>query len=127
MEEYEGLAILATNLKANLDESFTRRLSFTVHFPFPDHASRRLIWEKIWPAEAVLDREVDLDILARQFKLSGGNIKNVALAAAFLAAEDGSAVTVSHLLHATGREYQKLGKPLNPDQLILNAYEEVPA
>lgn len=127
MEEYEGLAILATNLKANLDESFTRRLSFTVHFPFPDHASRRLIWEKIWPAEAVLDREVDLDVLARQFKLSGGNIKNVALAAAFLAAEDGSAVTVSHLLHATGREYQKLGKPLNPDQLILNAYEEVPA
>lgn len=127
MEEYEGLAILATNLKANLDESFTRRLAFTVHFPFPDHASRRLIWKKIWPNEVVLDPEVDLDALARQFKLSGGNIKNVALAAAFLAAEDESAVTPAHLLHATAREYQKLGKPLGPDQLVLNAYEEVPA
>ncbi|MCM3870559.1 MAG: AAA family ATPase [Pyrinomonadaceae bacterium] len=127
MEEYEGLAILATNLKANLDESFTRRLAFTVHFPFPDHASRRLIWEKIWPAEVVLDNEVDLDCLSRQFKLSGGNIKNVALAAAFLAAEDETPVTVAHLLHATGREYQKLGKPLSPDQMVLNAYEEVPA
>ena len=127
MEEYEGLAILATNLKANLDESFTRRLAFTVHFPFPDHASRRLIWQKIWPTEVVLDNEVDLDCLARQFKLSGGNIKNVALAAAFLAAEDESPVTVAHLLHATGREYQKLGKPLSPEQLVLNAFEEVPA
>ena len=127
MEEYEGLAILATNLKANLDESFTRRLAFTVHFPFPDHASRRLIWEKIWPTEVVLGNEVDLDCLARQFKLSGGNIKNVALAAAFLAAEDETPVTVAHLLHATGREYQKLGKPLGPDQLVLNACEEVPA
>jgi SpoVK/Ycf46/Vps4 family AAA+-type ATPase len=127
MEEYEGLAILATNLKANLDESFTRRLAFTVHFPFPDHASRSLIWEKIWPTEISLDPEVNLDSMARQFKLSGGNIKNVALAAAFLAAEDDSSVTVSHLLHAVAREYQKLGKPLNPDQLILNAYEEVPA
>jgi len=69
MEEYEGLAILATNLKANLDESFTRRLAFTVHFPFPDEASRRCIWEKIWPLEMSLDADVDMDCLARQFKL----------------------------------------------------------
>jgi len=125
MEEYEGLAILATNLKANLDESFTRRLAFTVHFPFPDEASRRCIWEKIWPLEMSLDADVDMDCLARQFKLSGGNIKNIALASAFLAAEDRSPVTMAHLMHATGREYQKLGKPFSPQELVPQASQEV--
>jgi SpoVK/Ycf46/Vps4 family AAA+-type ATPase len=117
MEEYEGLAILATNLKANLDEAFTRRLAFTIHFPFPDEASRLRIWRGIWPASMSLDSGVDLEFLARQFKLSGGNIKNIALSAAFLAAESNTLVTMSHLLHATGREFQKLGKPLGGDQL----------
>lgn len=117
MEEYEGIAILATNLRQNLDESFVRRLTFTVHFPAPDEASRRRIWEKIWPAETPRDADLDLDFLGRQFKLSGGNIKNVALAAAFLAAEDDSAVTMAHLVRATRREYQKLGKPLTEAEL----------
>ena len=125
MEEYEGLAILATNLKANLDESFTRRLAFTIHFPFPDEADRRRIWRGIWPVQIELDKSVDLDFLAGRFKLSGGNIKNIALAAAFLAASDGGRVTMSHLLHATRREYQKLGKPLGADELITNVVEEV--
>lgn len=117
MEEYEGIAILATNLRQNLDESFVRRLTFTVHFPAPDEASRRRIWEKIWPAEMPRHADLDLDFLAHQFKLSGGNIKNVALAAAFLAAEDDSAVTMAHLVRATRREYQKLGKPLTEAEL----------
>ncbi|MFY9608508.1 MAG: AAA family ATPase, partial [Blastocatellia bacterium] len=117
MEEYQGLAILATNLKANLDESFTRRLAFTTHFPFPDEASRLLIWRRIWPPELRVDVGVDFEFLSAQFKLSGGNIKNVALGAAFLAASDGGRVMMSHLLHATRREYQKLGKPLAGDQL----------
>lgn len=117
MEEYEGIAILATNLRQNLDESFVRRLTFTVHFPAPDEASRRRIWAKIWPAQTPRDADLDLDFLARQFKLSGGNIKNVALAAAFLAAEDDSAVTMAHLVRATRREYQKLGKPLTEAEL----------
>ena len=117
MEEYEGVAILATNLKANLDESFTRRLSFTVHFPFPDEASRQLIWKGIWPAAVTLDDGVDLSRLSRQFKLSGGNIKNVALGAAFLAAADGGSVTMEHLLRSTSREFQKLGKPLSEAEL----------
>jgi hypothetical protein len=116
MEEYQGLAILATNLKANLDESFTRRLAFTIHFPFPDEASRLLIWRGIWPHELDVDEGVDLQFLSHQFKLSGGNIKNVALGAAFFAAGDGGRVTMSHLLHATRREYQKLGKPLSDEQ-----------
>jgi ATP-dependent 26S proteasome regulatory subunit len=117
MEEYEGLAILATNLKANLDEAFTRRLAFTIHFPFPDEESRFRIWQGIWPSRIELSEDVDLAFLANRFKLSGGNIKNIALAAAFLAAEKNQSVRMNHLLHATRREYQKLGKPLAADQL----------
>jgi AAA+ superfamily predicted ATPase len=110
MEDYEGVAILATNLRQNLDEAFVRRLAFSIHFPFPDEADRRRIWDGIWPDGISLAKDVDLDLLARQFKLSGGNIKNIALAAAFLAAADGGIVNMSHLLHATRREFQKLGK-----------------
>ena len=125
MEEYEGLAILATNLRANLDEAFTRRLAFTIQFPFPDEMSRLRIWQGIWPERIRLAADVDLDFLARQFKLSGGNIKNIARAAAFLAAEDEGQVTMAHLLRATRREYQKLGKLLGADQLGPYAFEEV--
>ena len=117
MEQFDGIAILTTNLRRNLDEGFTRRLTFTVHFPFPDGASRRRIWAGIWPAATPLADDVDLDFLARQFKLSGGNIKNIALAAAFLAAEDSSSVMMDHLLQATRREYQKMGKMLSDDEL----------
>ena len=95
MEEYDGVAILATNLRSNLDEAFVRRLAFTVHFPFPDEADRRRIWRGIWPAATPLAADVDLDFLAAQFKLSGGNIKNIALAAAFLAAADGRPVAMA--------------------------------
>jgi len=117
MEEYEGVAILATNLKANLDESFTRRLAFTIHFPFPDESSRLLIWKGIWPRAIALDDSVDFEWLSHRFKLSGGNIKNIALGAAFLAASNGGSVTMSNVIHATHREYQKLGKPLTPSEL----------
>ena len=110
MEDYEGVAILATNLRQNLDEAFVRRLAFSINFPFPDEADRRRIWSGIWPDGMSFANNVDFDLLARQFKLSGGNIKNVALAAAFLAAADGGIVNMSHLLHAIRREFQKLGK-----------------
>ena len=117
MEMYDGVAILATNLRQNLDESFVRRLAFTVHFPFPDAAQRRLIWERIWPAETPRDEAIDFEALAVKFKLSGGNIKNVALAAAFLAAEDSGCVSMRHLLTAVEREFQKMGKPFTDEQL----------
>jgi SpoVK/Ycf46/Vps4 family AAA+-type ATPase len=113
MEEYDGIAILAPNLRQNLDDAFMRRLAFTVHFPFPDEASRRQIWTGIWPAETPLDGDIDHDFLARQYKLSGGNIKNIALASAFLAAEDEKPVTMAHLFQATRREHQKMGKTLS--------------
>jgi SpoVK/Ycf46/Vps4 family AAA+-type ATPase len=117
MEEYEGVAILATNLRQNVDESFLRRLAFTIHFPFPDEAERRRIWARIWPPETPRGEDVDLDLLAREFRFAGGNIKNVALAAAFGAAQDGGCVTMNHVLHATRREYQKLGKALAVEQV----------
>ena len=117
MEEYDGITILATNLRQNLDESFLRRLAFTVHFPFPDEVSRRRIWAGIWPTEVPLANDVDLDFPAHQFKLSGGNIKNIALAAAFLAAADGGSVMMEHVLQATRREYQKMGKFLTDAEL----------
>ena len=86
MEEYEGIAILATNLRQNMDEAFIRRLHFVVDFPFPDEADRRRIWAAIFPPEAPLAPTVDLDRLAREVRLSGGRIRNIALAAAFQAA-----------------------------------------
>jgi AAA+ superfamily predicted ATPase len=119
MEEYDGVAILATNLRQNLDESFIRRIAFTVHFPFPDEASRLDIWRTVWPLETPLADDVDLGLLAGTFKLAGGNIKNIAIAAAFLAAEDGQVVTMAGLLHATRREYQKLGKALSETELAI--------
>lgn len=112
MEAYEGVSLLATNLRQNMDEAFLRRLAFIINFPFPDAESRRRIWQGIWPAQISFAGDVDLDRMAQQFKLSGGNIKNIALAAAFHAADDGGCVSMAHLLLATRREYQKIGKVL---------------
>lgn len=117
IDAYQGTAILATNLRQNMDEAFLRRLAFTVNFPFPDEANRRCIWQKIWPAETPVGEDVDFNDLAKRFKLTGGNIKNIALAAAFLAASDGGVVTKDHLFHATGREFEKMGKALSRIEL----------
>ena len=117
MEEYEGVVILATNLRKNLDEAFMRRLHVTVEFPLPDLADRRRIWEQIWPAATPRDPDLDLEFLARQIEVAGGSIRNIALASAFLAAADGGVVTMAHLLRATHREYQKMGKVLTATDL----------
>jgi ATP-dependent 26S proteasome regulatory subunit len=110
MDEYEGVVILATNLRKNMDDAFVRRMHFTVEFPFPTEADRCRIWEQIWPAETPRSTELDLAFMARRFEIAGGNIRNIAVAAAFLAADDGQAVDMRHLLHATQREYQKMGQ-----------------
>jgi AAA+ superfamily predicted ATPase len=112
MEQFNGLAILATNLKQNLDDAFARRLTFTVNFPFPEEAERRRLWEQMWPAHAPCGDDIDLGWFAREFRLSGGNIRNTVVAAVHLAAASGQAISREHLLHATRREYQKLGKNL---------------
>jgi SpoVK/Ycf46/Vps4 family AAA+-type ATPase len=110
MEEYDGMAILATNFHKNMDEAFVRRIHVTVDFPFPDVGNRLSIWEKIWPAETPRDPALDLAFMARRFEIAGGSIRNIALAAAFLAADDGQVVDMGHLIRATQREYQKMGK-----------------
>jgi SpoVK/Ycf46/Vps4 family AAA+-type ATPase len=110
MDEYEGIVILATNLRKNMDEAFARRMHYTLEFPIPEEADRYRIWESIFPKETPLAKEADLKFMARQFKITGGNIKNIALNAAFLAANDGGSVKMEHLIRATRREYQKTGK-----------------
>jgi ATPase family associated with various cellular activities (AAA) len=116
MEEYDGVVILATNLRKNMDEAFVRRLQFTVEFPFPDEKDRRRIWKGVWPDDTPRDPALDIDFMARRFEIAGGSIRNIALAAAFLAADDGNVVTMSHLMHATKREFQKMGKVVTEGQ-----------
>ena len=110
MEAYRGLAILTTNFRTALDESFLRRLRFVVDFPFPTAAQRAEIWRRIFPEETPT-AQLDVDRLA-QLSLPGGNVRNIALNAAFFAAEAGSPVDMSHVLRAARAEYAKLEKPL---------------
>jgi SpoVK/Ycf46/Vps4 family AAA+-type ATPase len=110
MEEYDGIVILATNLQKNLDEAFVRRLHYNIEFPMPEESDRLRIWKQVFPQEAPLAGDIDLDFMARQFKISGGNIKNIALGAAFLAASNGGLVKMDHLIRSTRREFQKMGK-----------------
>jgi hypothetical protein len=118
MEEYGGVAILSTNLRGNLDAAFMRRLSFTIHFPLPDVDSRRRIWQQVWPDGVPRAHDLALDLVATHFTISGGHIRNIALASAYLAASDGGVVTMRHVLAATAREYQKLGKALGNGELV---------
>ena len=110
MEEYQGAVILATNLHKNMDEAFVRRMHFTVEFPLPGEQDRLRIWQAIWPPATPRGPDLDLALMARRFDLAGGHIRNIAVAAAFLAAADGGAVRMDHVLQATRREYHKLGK-----------------
>lgn len=109
-EEYSGLVILASNVKKNMDEAFVRRLHFTVDFPFPEEAERLEIWRRTFPAEAPCASDIDLPFLARKLRIAGGNIRNVILAAAFLAAEEGSPIAMRHLVKGATYEFQKMGK-----------------
>jgi len=110
MEEYEGVVILATNLRQNMDEAFTRRIRFIVEFPFPEAESRARIWRTLFPPEAPLSVDIDFGFLAREFPVAGGSIKNIVLNAAFLAAADGGTIDRRHILQGTRREFEKIGK-----------------
>ena len=111
MERYDGVTILATNLRANLDDAFTRRLHFAIDFPFPDEAQRLLMWQTLFPRGAPCTGELDFARLARQHKVTGGVIRNIVVNACYLAADSKEGgVTQAHLLHATRRELQKMGR-----------------
>jgi len=115
MEAYRGLAILTTNMKEALDPSFLRRLRFVVQFPFPGQAQRAEIWRKIFPAKTPTD-SLDIERLSR-LSISGGNIRSIALNAAFTAAGADEPVRMNHLLSAARLEYEKLEKPLTEVEL----------
>jgi len=110
MEAYRGLAILTTNMKKALDNAFLRRIRFIVQFPFPDAAQRTEIWRRVFPAETPTEG-LEAGKLA-QLNVAGGNIRNIALNAAFLAADAGQPVGMAHILQAAHSEYAKLEKPL---------------
>jgi len=117
MEQYGGVTILASNLRQNIDEAFVRRLGFIVQFAFPDEAQRQRIWSAVWPEEAPRHSDIGLHELAAGLKLSGGAIRNVALGAAFLAAQQAS-VDRACMLRAARREYAKTGQnfPLDANE-----------
>jgi SpoVK/Ycf46/Vps4 family AAA+-type ATPase len=119
MENYNGVAILATNLRANLDEAFTRRLQFIINFPFPDEEYRLRIWQVLIPPDLPRADDLDLETMAKRFKLAGGSIRNIIVSAAYLAAADGGRVSMQHLLHGAKREIQKMGKLLHEADFVL--------
>jgi hypothetical protein len=115
MEAYQGLAILTSNLKTNLDQAFLRRLRFIVPFPFPDEEARSQIWRRMFPAQTPT-QGLDFARLG-QLKVAGGNIYNIALNTAFLAAQENQPVTMAHIEQAAQQDYLKLEKLLTLEEL----------
>jgi SpoVK/Ycf46/Vps4 family AAA+-type ATPase len=115
VETYRGLAILTTNLKSALDTAFLRRIRFVVNFPFPDATLRDAIWRGVFPA-ATPTAGLQFERLA-QLNVAGGNIRNIALQAAFLAAGEDEAVGMRHILYAARAEYAKLERTLTDTEI----------
>ena len=111
IDQFDGaVVILSTNFRSNLDTALTRRLRYIVEFPFPEEEHRERIWRGVFPDDVTLGADVDFGFLARQFKLAGGNIRNIALNGAFLAASGDGCIGMKQLILATRRELQKAGK-----------------
>ncbi len=110
METFDGIAVLATNLRANLDEAFTRRLDVIVDFPLPDVELRRQLWDRCLGSRMPRGTDLDLGFLAEAFELAGGHIRSAAVTGAYLAAEAGRPVAMGDLVGAVAREYRKLGR-----------------
>lgn len=110
MESFDGIAILTSNLRANVDEAFTRRLDAVVDFPMPDEEHRRRLWDRCLGTALPRAGDLDLDFCARAFELPGGNIRSIVLTAAYFAASGNRAVTMADLVRAVHREYRKLGR-----------------
>jgi SpoVK/Ycf46/Vps4 family AAA+-type ATPase len=115
MEAYRGLAILTTNRKNALDQAFLRRIRFVIEFPFPEAAQRAEIWRRVFP-QLTPTEDLRIDRLAR-LNAAGGHIRNIAMGAAFLAADADEPVRMCHLLSATRLEFAKLEKPLTEAEI----------
>ncbi|MDR3698759.1 MAG: ATP-binding protein [Candidatus Sulfopaludibacter sp.] len=116
MEEHAGTTVLATNRMGDMDEAFTRRFHFILDFPMPRPPERRRIWEGMLPRDAARDAGLDLDKLARDYEISGGEIRNSVLSAAFLAANEGVPIGMRHLKRGLRRELLKTGRVLDSRQ-----------
>jgi hypothetical protein len=112
IEQYNGITVLATNLRGNLDPAFSRRMHFVIHFPDPDETIRRLLWEKLLALAGPLDADdpIDLDHLAAVIELAGGDLRNIVLASTYDAAVNGGRVGSRHIVAAARREYAKMGR-----------------
>ena len=110
LDAYPGIAILTSNLASSMDEAFARRLSFRIHFPAPDAASRARLWRTLLPKTAPVANDVDFDALGAEFELTGGHIRNVVLRAAVLAAEADQPIGKAHLVAAARTEYRGMGR-----------------
>ncbi|MFE5923822.1 AAA family ATPase [Streptomyces sp. NPDC056468] len=110
VEEHDGIVVLATNLRRNMDDAFTRRLRYIVEFPFPEADSRQRIWQALFPPAAPLAPDIDFAQLAKELPVAGGSIKNIVLNAACLASADGGAISRHHVLQAAKGEFEKIGK-----------------
>ena len=111
METYEGLAILTTNLRQNLDAAFLRRLRFIIDFPRPDAGAREEIWRRCLPEKSHKLDDAAFRLLARKIELTGGHIRQITLRAAFVAAAAGKLIGFEHIVYATNAEFAKLGRP----------------
>jgi hypothetical protein len=110
LEDHDGVVILASNLKRNIDDAFARRLHYVVDFPQPDAAQREQLWRGMFPTQAPREPDIDYAFLARQFELAGGDIRNVVLDAAFLSANAGKRIGMPQLVQALSRQMTKQGK-----------------
>jgi len=122
LEKFEGIAILATNLRDNIDGAFVRRLEFVVEFEEPGREERYRLWAGHVPKDAPLATDVNLYTLAALYPVVGGAIRNAAVAAAFLAAADGTPIAMTHFIHAIRREYEKAGRafPAVPQGIVIS-------
>lgn len=128
VEEYAGTVILTSNLRQNIDEAFLRRIHSVVEFPFPSAEARFAIWRGMFPEDLQRPLDEALHPLADRFDLTGGSIKNIVLDSAFRALsaatpEGPPEITIRHLVASTGREYQKLGKPISKGEFSETYYE----
>jgi SpoVK/Ycf46/Vps4 family AAA+-type ATPase len=110
LERFEGLAVLSTNLRDNIDAAFTRRLEFVVEFDEPTERDREALWRTHLPENAPLDEDVHLGELASLYPIVGGHIRNASVAAGFLASAANAPITRADLVRAVQREYEKAGR-----------------
>lgn len=115
IEEYDGMSILATNHYTNFDPAFVRRITYSVRLDSPDEDARYLLWTSTLPEEAKLEEDIPFRFLAREFDLSGANIKAILYSAAYMAGAEGAAIGIRHIVRAMEYEYRKLGRFIDRD------------